>query len=460
MQATLRLLPKIDQLLARDDVTSIDAPRWAVVEAARRQVETLRRAILAGESERVEVEASDLAREACLLARPSVRRVVNATGVVLHTNLGRAPLAPEAIARMTELAGGYTNLEYDIDAGRRGSRHGHITELLRDLTGAEDAALVNNNAGAVLLVLAALAEDREVIVSRGELIEIGGSFRIPDVMRMSGAHLVEVGTTNKTRVADYDAAISDRTALLLKVHQSNFAIVGFTEEAQLTELAELGTRRGVRTAFDVGSGALLSAAQMTAIGLPGEPSVRELIETGVDLVTFSGDKLLGGPQAGIIVGRAEAVAAVRTHPLMRALRPDKLTIAALEATLSIYRDGRAHHDLPAVRMLSADLGALRVRAESFLARVEPALASFEVALVSCDSKVGGGALPLASLPSWGVSISASSGGPGPDAIDARLRRAEPPVVARILDDTIVLDMRTLDREDDRDAAVAAVLALV
>jgi L-seryl-tRNA(Ser) seleniumtransferase len=368
----LRGLPKIDDVLRWPEVERLDAPRWAVVAAARKAVDDRRRAILAGEGAPPEVTAAHIGRIAAALARPSLRAVVNATGVVLHTNLGRAPLAGEVIARVAEIAAGYSNLEYDVDGRARGSRHAHLRELLRELTGAEDAVVVNNNAGAVLLALSALATGREVVVSRGELIEIGGSFRIPDVMRLSGARLVEVGTTNKTHARDYEAAIGPDTALLLKVHRSNFAIVGFTDEVGLDELVALARRRGVGAAIDLGSGALLEAGELAAAGLPPEPSARAGVASGVDLATFSGDKLLGGPQAGVLVGGRDAVEAVRKHPLMRALRPDKLTLAALEATLAIYRDGRAARDVPSVAMLTANAGALRRRAEELRRRVDAA----------------------------------------------------------------------------------------
>lgn len=452
----LRKLPKIDELLRRDDIAAVAAPRWAVVEAARRQVDALRKAILAGTSEDVTVEASAVEGLARALSRPSLRRVVNATGVVLHTNLGRAPLADEVMARAAELAHGYSNLEYDIDAGRRGSRHGHIAELVCELVGAEDAVAVNNCAGAVMLGLAAMAHGREVIVSRGELIEIGGSFRIPDVMRLSGARLVEVGTTNKTHPRDYRAAITDDTALLLKVHRSNFAIVGFTVEVEATELVGIGAERGVKTMMDLGSGLLMAAEDLVAMGMPPEPSVRSAVESGLDLVLFSGDKLLGGPQAGILAGKADAVAACRKHPLMRALRPDKLTIAALEATLSLYRDGRARDAVPAVAMLSTPLEALRQRAADLVGRIGDVPEWLTVDLTPCESTVGGGTMPTARLPSWGVGL-AGGDTVGPDALDARLRAGDVPVIGHIVDDTLVLDVRTM-REDELDIVSRAVQA--
>ncbi|HUH00443.1 MAG TPA: L-seryl-tRNA(Sec) selenium transferase [Kofleriaceae bacterium] len=458
-QALLRRLPKIDQVLAREDISGLPAPRWAVVEAVRGEVEALRRAIVEGRGALVEVEAGAVKRRAEGLVQPSLRRVINATGVVLHTNLGRAPLGAEVLARVTALGASYSNLEYDVENGQRGSRHGHVARLVRDVTGAEDAVAVNNNAGAVMLALAAMAAGRAVIVSRGELIEIGGSFRIPDVMRMSGATLVEVGTTNKTHARDYEDAISADTALLLKVHRSNFDVVGFTAEVDTAELVELGRARGVPTMMDLGSGVLLEPAELAALGLPPEPSARAVVASGADLVTFSGDKLLGGPQAGIIAGRSAAVARVRSHPMMRALRPDKLTIAALEATLAIYRDGRARQAIPAVAMLAAPLEVLRARAETLRAKVGGAPDWLALDLVPCESAVGGGAMPTTALPSWAVAL---RGGDrlGPDAIDAALRAGDPPIIGRITDDMFLLDVRTLaDAELDEVARGIGALAI-
>ncbi len=321
--------------------------------------------------------------------------MINATGVVLHTNLGRAPLAAEARVAIDDVARGYANLEYDLARGERGSRHDHLRALLRELTGAEDAIVANNNAAATVLGLAALASGREVIVSRGELIEIGGSFRLPEILAMSGGRLVEVGTTNKTHARDYAAAITPATALLLKVHRSNFAMVGFTAEVELAELVALGRARGVATMIDLGSGALLDRATQRAFGLPDEPTVADAVASGADLVTFSGDKLLGGPQAGLAVGRAAAVAASRAHPLMRVLRPDKLTLAGLAATLALYRAGRAHDAVPIAAMLGASSATLRARAEALAAAIG-AVTEVAVAVEPCASAVGGGAMPAGS----------------------------------------------------------------
>jgi L-seryl-tRNA(Ser) seleniumtransferase len=448
----LRQLPKIDELLRRDELQGLAAPRWAVVEALRAEVERLRQGILSGRSAAVEVDWGGVKRRAEALVRPSLRPVVNATGVVLHTNLGRAPLARAALEQAAAIAGGYSNLEYDVGAGARGSRHAHLEALVRDLSGAEAAAVVNNNAAAVLLALSALAGGRQVVVSRGELIEIGGSFRIPDVMRLSGAELVEVGTTNKTHPADYERAIGPDTALLLKVHRSNFHMVGFTAEVELADLVALGRARGVRTMIDLGSGCLLPPAEMAGLGLPAEPDVRGAVASGVDLVTFSGDKLLGGPQAGILAGRAAAIAAVVKHPLMRAVRPDKMTLAALHATLRLYRDGHGG-EVPVVAMLRAGTDELRARAEELAGRLRPAAnGAVAIEVVACNSAVGGGALPDAGLASFAVALS----GPPADRLDAALRAGPVAVVGRIAEDRLLLDVRTLFDSEQLAACARAV----
>ncbi len=431
-----------------------DVPRWAIVEAARRAIAERRRAMAADPALAATIDPAEVARQAAELARPPLRRVINATGVVLHTNLGRAPLADAARAAIDEAARSYSNLEYDLERGQRGSRHEHLRALLRDLTGAEDALVVNNNAAATVLGLAALCgapERGDIVVSRGELIEIGGSFRLPEILALSGGKLVEVGTTNKTHARDYERAIGERTGLLLKVHRSNFAIVGFTTEVSAEQLAALGTARGVRTMIDLGSGALVDRETQRAWGLPDEPTVAEAVASGVDLVTFSGDKLLGGPQAGIAVGRAEAVAAARSHPLMRAFRPDKLTIAGLSATLALYRDARSNAGalaaIPALRMLGAPNDALRATAER-LAKDIGEVAGLAIGVEACTSAVGGGAMPTATLSSWAVTLAGRSA----DALDRALRASPVPVVGRIEDGRLWLDVRTL--ADDELSTVA------
>jgi len=420
----LRDLPSVDEL-----ARSVDDP--LAVEAARAVLARAREEIRAGG------DPGDLPgrlhAELETARSPRFRRVINATGVIVHTNLGRAPLARAAVERVAETSLAYSNLEYDLAAGRRGSRQDHAAAILRRLTGAEAAIVVNNNAGAVLLALAALAEGREVIVSRGELIEIGDGFRIPDVLARSGARLVEVGTTNRTRVADYEAASSPDSAVLLRVHQSNFRLVGFTEQPRLEELATIARRDGLALVDDLGSGAL--------VPLEGEPSARESLAAGADLVSFSGDKLLGGPQAGVVVGRSELVDRLRRHPLHRALRIDKLGLAALEGTLALYLDPeRALAEIPVLRMLREDAAAVRARAERL------------AVLVGGDveetvARVGGGALPLAELPSFACGVE--------EALAAALRAGDPPVVAVVRDGRCLLDCRTLS-EDEVDEVAAAV----
>ena len=386
---------------------------------------------------------------------PSLRRVVNATGVVLHTNLGRAPLATEARRAMTAAAG-YGNVEFDLDSGRRGSRYEHCVHLIRELTGARDALAVNNNAGAVALALTAFAAGRGVAVSHGELVEIGGGFRIPEVVEAAGARLVTVGTTNRTRRADYERAIEGGgVGAILKVHRSNFSISGFTEETSLEELVEVGAAKGIPVIHDLGSGLLVDA---DALGLPPEPSPRASVAAGVELVAFSGDKLLGGPQAGLLAGTSAAVARARAHPLCRALRCDKVTLAGLEATLALYRDpDRARERIPALRMIGAPREELMRRAEAVLAAVTGRGAGLRRALraevVAGESLVGGGTFPDARIPSAMISLGA---GEEAERWLARLRAHTPPVVARRRKGRIFLDLRTVAPEED--AVVAAALA--
>ncbi|HXG02180.1 MAG TPA: L-seryl-tRNA(Sec) selenium transferase, partial [Candidatus Binatia bacterium] len=371
--------------------------------------------------------------------RFSLRPVINATGVVLHTNLGRAPLSAPALERLARVAEGYANLELDLTTKERGSRYAHVEERLRRLTGAEDALVVNNNAAAVLLALETLAHGREVIVSRGELIEIGGEFRIPDIMRRSGAVLREVGTTNRTHLRDYAEAIGPQTALLLKVHTSNYRVVGFTAEVSSRELVTLGRDRGLPVMEDLGSGSLVD---LRAFGFPYEPTVQDVVGAGVDLVTFSGDKLLGGPQAGLVVGRRDLVGRLKKNPLNRALRIDKLTVAALEATLDAYEAGRARTDIPTLRLLTEPLASVRRRARGVLARLDPAVRGrLRAQVVEERAQVGGGALPTVEVPTAAVSL----GSTGQEArdLDAALRRGRPPVVGRIADDRLLLDCRTV-----------------
>jgi L-seryl-tRNA(Ser) seleniumtransferase len=422
----LRDLPSVDEL-ARDERLAGEPPALAV-EAARAALERAREEIKAGHDPGDLVERA--VRELAAARGPALRRALNATGVIVHTNLGRAPLADAALARALEVGRGYSNLEYDLAAGRRGSRQDHVAGILRRLTGAEAALTVNNNAGAVMLALAALAEGREVLVSRGELIEIGDGFRIPDVLARSGARLREVGTTNRTRAADYEGAIGPETALLLRVHQSNFRLVGFTEQPSLRELAGVARRNGLPLVDDLGSGVL--------VHLEGEPSAKESLAAGADLVCFSGDKLLGGPQAGIVVGRAELIQRLRRHPLQRALRADKLTLAALEGTLGLYLDpARALREVPVLRMLNEPLDTVRARAE----RLADAVGG---GVEETVARVGGGALPLAELPGFACAIE--------EELAPRLRAGDPPLVGVLRDGRLLLDCRTLTDAEAEEAA--------
>lgn len=383
-------------------------------------------------------------------AEVRLRRVINATGVVLHTNLGRAPLAPAAVAAMRELTDGYVNLELNLSTGKRGLRYDPIVPLLRELTGAEDALVVNNNAAAVLLVLSALAPGREVIVSRGELVEIGGSFRIPDVMAQSGAQLVEVGATNKTRLSDYQRAITAQTAALMKVHPSNYRVVGFTASVAREDLVALARAYELPVIEDLGSGALL--AYGSDHRFCGEPTVREAIQAGVDLVTFSGDKLLGGPQCGIILGRSAYLSQLASHPLMRALRVDKMTLAALQATLELYRvPEQAMGQIPALHFIARDAAAIAQQAESLALALRPVAKDMTVHVCPVESQIGGGAVPDSSLPSWALRIQPTR---GVHLLAEQLRRGEPAVMGRVQDDALWLDLRTVSPEDDQRLRIA------
>ena len=441
----LRQLPGIDTLLATDALTALAAeiPHLHLVEAAQQVVAELRAALLAGQ-EPVDLDPGRLggqvADRARRLAAPSLRPVLNLTGTILHTNLGRAPLAPSALAAVTAVAKGYSNLELDLASGERGHRYSHIEGLLQRLTGAEAATVVNNNAGAVLLALTALAQGREAIVSRGELVEIGGAFRIPDVMAAGGVLLREVGTTNKTRLADYRNAIGEATGLLLKVHTSNYRIVGFTGSVSGAELVALGREQSIPVLEDLGSGMLLD---LSPFGLPREPTVAAAVATGLDVVTFSGDKLLGGPQAGLIVGRRDAIETIRRHPLARALRSDKLTLAALEATLHLYFDPqRALAEIPALRSLALSAPDLRRRCRRLQQRIRKVCgAALAVEVVAATSTVGGGALPLTELEGYALALVPQSG--SVTQLATRLRNGELPVVGRLHEDRLLLDPRTL-----------------
>jgi L-seryl-tRNA(Ser) seleniumtransferase len=462
-QARLRSLPSVDEMVRGLDGRP-GTPRSRVVEAVRAVLAERRRAVLTAGS-RDELDALALGAPA-LLPRVRARvaaagawrldRVINATGVVLHTNLGRAPLGRAALARLALVAARYSNLELDVPSKTRGSRYAHVDALLCRLSGAEASLVVNNNAAAVLLALESLAQGREVVVSRGELIEIGGAFRIPDILARSGARLREVGTTNRTRLADYASAITTETAVLLKVHPSNYRVVGFTESVATSELAELGRARGIPVLEDLGSGCFLD---LRPWGLPREPTVPETVAAGADVVTFSGDKLLGGPQAGIVVGRQALVERLRKNPLNRALRIDKLTLAALEATLRAYEDpATAPREIPTLRMLSEPASVVRRRARRVFRGVPAAArAALGLAVVASRSEVGGGALPLAELSTAALAL--GTGAQSAATLDIALRAGRLAVIGRIADDRLLLDCRTV-MDDEVPLLAAAVAALV
>jgi len=432
----LRRIPSVAAMLEAASVGQL-VEQWGhdlVVEAVRLATQAARDALLSGQEL---PESWPAAVEAALnrLVKPSLLPVINATGVIIHTNLGRAPLSDQALQGLHEIASGYSNLEYDLEQGARGSRYTHAEAQLCAITGAEAALVVNNNAGAALLALTHLAQGREVIVSRGQLVEIGGGFRVPEVMAQSGARLVEVGTTNRTYVRDYQAALSENTALLMFVHRSNFYLGGFVHEPSLAEVAAAAHDAGLPLYADLGSGALRDT---TEFGLKHEPTVQECLQAGADVVSFSGDKLVGGPQGGIIVGRADLVEGMRAHPLMRALRVDKLTLAALQGTLQAYRRGRELQEVPVWRMIAMPLEEIRRRAQAWqrelgLGEVRPS-----------RSTVGGGSLPGETLPTEVLALA----GERPQALAARLRAATPPVIVRIENDAVVLDPRTVLPEQD------------
>ena len=450
----LRNLPNVNTILAAPALAELAAgpQRELVVELVREELGRARQKIRGGaEAPPAENLAAAVGERLAALARSEPRRVVNATGVILHTNLGRAPLSDSAVRAMQEASSGYSNLELDLESGRRGSRQSHLQGLLKRLTGAEAALAVNNNASAVLLGLSALAAGKEVIVSRAEAVEIGGGFRIPDVCLQSGGHLVDVGTTNRTYIRDYESAITENTAALLKVHASNFRVEGFTAEVVPAELTALGERKAVAVLHDEGSGCLLPTEPY---GLAHEPMPQESIAAGVGLVFFSGDKLLGGPQAGIVVGKQELVARLASHPLARAVRIDKASLAGLTATLLHYLKGEAEQEIPIWRMISEPAPRIKERATGWLARLEcPAQVE------KSRSAIGGGSLPGETLPSWSLALSCTATPGGPQGVMERLRRWNPPVVARIEEDRVLLDPRTVLPREEQDLVSAVASAM-
>jgi L-seryl-tRNA(Ser) seleniumtransferase len=448
----LRMLPGVDHVLGLCGALPFfkDIPKTVLVSSIRKILETLRIGIFGADRDIAEESLSDAHITEAVMAAvikataPNLKPLVNATGVVVHTNLGRSLLPDTVVENIALIAGRYSNLEYDLDAGKRGSRYASVEDLLCEISGAQAAMAVNNNAGAVLLCLETFARNKEVIVSRGELVEIGGSFRVPDVMAKSGGILREVGTTNRTHMRDYENAIEENTALLLKVHRSNYSIIGFTAEVSLKELVELGARHGVPVMEDLGSGTFIDFSKY---GLVKEPTVQESVAAGTDIVTFSGDKLLGGPQAGIIVGKKSTVDQIKQNPLARALRIDKLTLAALESTLRLYRDEeKAVRMIPTLRMLTMNIGDIETRASNLVEELKNIDKSrLEISLIERSSKAGGGALPLLELPSRCLSIRLQ--GMSANALEKSLRENDPPIIGRIEDDAYIMDPRTL-RDDD------------
>ena len=469
----LRGLPKIDEVLKQESLVVLSEEKGdlMVTEAVRAVIAGLRASILdlsdkkaeEFDASALEIEAVAEAAEAKVLRDEELNLypLINATGTILHTNLGRAPLCRDAVENVARVSKGYSDLEYNVPKGKRGSRHDLVGDLIAELTGAEDAMVVNNNAAATMIVLATIGAGKEIVVSRGELVEIGGAFRIPDIMRQSGAYLQEVGTSNKTKASDYESAIITKqqaeeaklnmdprggmrfeTGALMKVHKSNYDIVGFTEEASLEELVEIGRKYDLPVIFDMGNGLMLD---MSAYGL-NEPNIPASLATGIDVMLFSGDKLLGGPQAGIIVGKKKYIKAMKKHPLARAMRVDKMTFAALEATLMKYRDPKvALRDIPVLNMISASGEEMRAKAERLadaIKRVNPALS---LELVPVEDQIGGGSAPMVRLPGWAVSV--KDGMKSADRTERKLRKAEVPVVARINEDRLLLCVRTIAEDE-------------
>ncbi len=443
-QTELRKLPSVDKLLQTEAVVRLmeQHGRELTLDALRASLDEARHAIQREEGAAPTPEAliADAAHRLDDTLHPSLYPVINATGVIIHTNLGRAPLSERARQAMSHISAGYSNLEYDMEVGARGSRYIHAAHLLRRLTGAEDALVVNNNASAVLLALTALARERDVLISRSQLVEIGGGFRIPDVMRQSGARLVEVGTTNRTYVRDYSEALHPyNTALILRVHHSNFQISGFVHEPSLADLVTLGDEYAIPVMDDLGSGTLLNTEEY---GLAHEPTIQESIAAGASIVTASGDKLLGGPQAGLILGKADQIAKLRHHPLARAVRVDKTTLAGLQATLLAYLEGKAVEEIPIWRMIATPVQVLARRANKWQRALQQS--GLPMSVVAAESTVGGGSLPGQTLPTRALALEVNS----PDSLAARLRAADPPIITRIEGNRLILDPRTVLPEQD------------
>ncbi|MGF7056471.1 L-seryl-tRNA(Sec) selenium transferase [Brassicibacter mesophilus] len=442
-------LPKVDQLLSEQKISHLleTMPREIVLESIREEIERLRNLISQGSITLDEIDNEIQTISELIEIRvqgklkPRLRKVINGTGVVIHTNLGRSLISNKIINNVVEIASSYNNLEFDLEKGSRGSRYSHLEDIIKRITGAEAALVVNNNAAAVMLVLSSLAENKEVIVSRGELVEIGGSFRVPDVMEQSGAKLVDVGTTNKTHYWDYEKAIGEDTSALLKVHTSNYRILGFTSNVSLEEMVELGAKYNVPVVEDLGSGVLID---LSKYGLEYEPTVQESIKAGVDVVTFSGDKLLGGPQAGIIIGKKKYIDIMKKHPLNRALRIDKFTISALEATLKLYLDEKeALEDIPTLKMLTTPIEELNQKALLLQNRLFDSINDvLKIEVVDDFSQVGGGSMPLEQIPTKCVMIYSNEA--SVSMVERKLRQLPTPIITRLYKDRIFIDMRTVD----------------
>jgi L-seryl-tRNA(Ser) seleniumtransferase len=446
-QKMLSGLPSVDEILKGGQGMEWlnKYPRRYVLQAVREAIDLKRKEIIEGLP--VDLSEEKMATEIrCIIKKLSsfsLRPLINATGVVIHTNLGRSILSERVLENIKRVSESYSNLEYDIEQGKRGKRYTHIKRILREVTGAEDALVINNNAAAVLLCLNTLSKGKEVIVSRGELVEIGGSFRLPDVMTASGAILREVGTTNKTHLYDYEMAINENTALILKIHKSNYRIVGFADEVSIENLAKLGSRHSIPVMFDLGSGSLID---LRPFGIHDEPSVKEIVKTGVDLTTFSGDKLLGGPQGGVIVGNKEYIEKIQKNPMTRAMRIDKLTLAGFEATLMEYIDeDKVVENIPTLRMLLQKPEVIKGRANRIAKRLKTEIKSARIQVISDFSRAGGGSLPEVDLPTYAVSLKTEI--VSVNELEERLRKGSPPVIARIKGDALILDARTLNDKD-------------
>lgn len=446
-QKLLSTLPSVDEFLKSEQGLKWvkHYPRRYVLQAIREGIGIRRKNIIEGKTVNLsgETMVADIEGILDTLSSYSLRPLINATGVVIHTNLGRSVLSERALENIRRVSESYSNLEYDIDEGRRGKRYVHVKRILREVTGAEDALVVNNNAAAVLLCLNTFAKGREVILSRGELVEIGGSFRIPDVMTASGAILREVGTTNKTHLYDYERAINENTALIAKIHRSNFRIMGFTDEVSIEDLVQLGKDRNIPVMFDLGSGSLID---MRPYGVHIEPSVQEVVKTGVDFTTFSGDKLLGGPQGGVIVGKKEQIERIQKNPITRAVRIDKLTLAGFEATLSEYIDEEGViRRIPTLRMLLQKPDEIKKRAKTIAGRLKKEIKNAVIQVIADSSRAGGGALPEIDLPTYAVAIQTDI--ISVNEFEEHLRKGNPAIIARIKDDALILDARTIMKKD-------------